>query len=118
MRDGSLGLAGLVAILLSFGISLVAVVEPADGYGQPRVVWVDQVAPPDVRASRCGTVSYGGRAYVLYYKGMGCRKARRRVRRAHRLGGVPGWSCSSGSRFETGGYCKRGAKYFGWHPGD
>jgi hypothetical protein len=35
----------------------------------------------------CGSVSYGGRAYVLYYRGMGCATARRGVRHVHRRWG-------------------------------
>jgi endonuclease YncB( thermonuclease family) len=70
------------------------------------------------RAAACGSVAYGGRAYVLYYRGMSCRKARRRVRHVHRHKRLRGWDCSSGSDFETGGYCQRGRRHFGWHPGD
>jgi hypothetical protein len=68
--------------------------------------------------ARCGTVSYGGNTYVLYYRGMTCATARRRVRHVHRYRLLRGWRCSSGSRFRTGGFCRRGTRYFGWHPGD
>jgi hypothetical protein len=70
------------------------------------------------RSAACGTVKYGGRTYVLYYRGIGCRSARRKVRHVHRYKRLPGWKCSSGSNFRTGGYCERGQKHFGWHPGD
>ncbi len=73
---------------------------------------------PRALATRCGSVSYGGRGYVLYYARMGCAKARRRVRHVHRYKRLRGWRCSSGTRFRTGGHCKRGGRYFGWHPGD
>ena len=69
-------------------------------------------------ASRCGTVSYGGRTYVMYHQGIGCRSARRKVRYVHRHKSLPGWRCSSGTNFRTGGGCTRGRKLFGWHPGD
>ena len=69
-------------------------------------------------ASRCGSVSYGGRGYVLFYKGITCTSARRKVRHVHRYKRLRGWTCSSGSNFRTGGFCRRGARQFGWHPGD
>jgi len=72
----------------------------------------------NVMAAACGSVSYGGRDYVLYYRGMGFATARRRVRHVHPHRGLSGWRCSSGTRFRTGGYCKRGRRHFGWHPGD
>jgi len=68
--------------------------------------------------ARCGSVSYGGRAYILSYRRISCYSARRGVRYVHRHKRLPGWRCSSGSRFRTGGYCSRGSKSFGWHPGD
>ena len=67
---------------------------------------------------RCSTVSYSGRTFVLFYRGMQCSTARRRVRYVNANRGLPGWRCSSGSRFRSGGYCDRGRAYFGWHPGD
>jgi len=69
-------------------------------------------------ASRCGSVSYGGRGYVLFYRRLSCTSARRKVRHVHRFKRLRGWNCSSGSGFRTGGFCKRGARQFGWHPGD
>jgi hypothetical protein len=70
-------------------------------------------------ASRCGTVRYDGRTFILYYRGLSCRSARRKVRRVHNNERLRGWACSSGSGFRTGGYCQRTRrKYFGWHPGD
>jgi hypothetical protein len=67
----------------------------------------------------CSTVSYGGRGYVLYKRGVKCSWPRRWVKRVHRTKEGPRkWTCSSGSNFRTGGYCERAAKHFGWHPGD
>jgi hypothetical protein len=55
----------------------------------------------------------------MYYKGLSCRSARRKVRHVHTHKRLRGWECSSGSGFRTGGYCQRTrTKYFGWHPGD
>ncbi len=73
---------------------------------------------PSETASRCGSVSYGGRAYILFYRRISCTSARRKVRHVHRFKRLRGWKCSSGSGFRTGGFCKRGARQFGWHPGD
>ena len=70
-------------------------------------------------AAACSTVSYGGRTYILYKRGVKCSWARRWVKRVHRTKEGPRkWKCSSGSNFRTGGYCERGPKHFGWHPGD
>jgi hypothetical protein len=69
-------------------------------------------------SAACGSVAYDGRAYVLYYRGISCRSARRKVRYVHRHKRLPGWRCSSGSNFRTGGACTRGRKQFGWHPFD
>ena len=69
-------------------------------------------------AARCGSVSYGGKTYVLGYKGLSCASARRKVRHVNRTKSLGGWKCSSGSKFRTGGYCKKGSAYFTWHPGD
>ncbi|HWM10780.1 MAG TPA: hypothetical protein VNO82_15605 [Solirubrobacteraceae bacterium] len=67
----------------------------------------------------CSSVRYGGRGYVLYKRGVKCSWARRWVKRVHRTKEGPRkWRCTSGSDFRTGGYCERGAKHFGWHPGD
>jgi hypothetical protein len=68
--------------------------------------------------AKCRSVSYGGRTYVLAYRGLGCRSARRKVRYVHAHKSLAGWKCRSGSGFRTGGSCKRGASYFAWHPGD
>ncbi len=75
-------------------------------------------ASADARAARCGSVSYGGRTYVMYHQGIGCRAARRKVRYVHRHKRLPGWTCNSGTNFRTGGGCSRGPKLFGWHPAD
>ena len=70
-------------------------------------------------AAACTTVSYGGDTYILSRKGVGCAFARKWVRRLHNSGrGPSGWKCSSGSNYETGGFCRRSAKSFRWHPGD
>lgn len=69
-------------------------------------------------AARCRTVSYGGRTYILSYRGMRCAHARKRVRHVHRHKKLRGWQCSSGSGYRTGGFCKRGERYFTWHPVD
>jgi hypothetical protein len=67
---------------------------------------------------RCGSVSYGGRTFVMFHRGIVCATARRYVRRVHRYHRLRGWNCSSGSGFRTGGQCRRGQKSFGWHPAD
>lgn len=75
-----------------------------------------------VEAAACNTVRYGGRAYVLYRQGrVGCTFAKRWVRRLRASAGrnkPPGWRCSSGSRYRTGGGCTRSNRTFGWHPAD
>jgi hypothetical protein len=69
-------------------------------------------------SAACNSVSYEGRTYVLYRRGVGCRSARRKVRYVHLHKRLPGWRCGSGSNFESGGGCTRGRKLFGWHPLD
>jgi hypothetical protein len=73
-------------------------------------------------AASCKTVRYSGRSYILYRQGkVRCLFAKRWVRRLHRSKGrnkPPGWKCSSGSKYRTGGGCTRGSRAFGWHPGD
>ena len=69
-------------------------------------------------ASRFQTVSYGCNTYILSYRGLSCRSARRKVRHVHRHRRLRGWRCTSGSRFRTGGFCRRGRRHFAWHPGD
>jgi hypothetical protein len=69
-------------------------------------------------SAACNSVRYEGRAYVLYYRGISCRSARRKVRYVHRDRRLSGWRCRSGSNFDTGGGCSRGRKLFGWHPFD
>ncbi len=69
-------------------------------------------------ASRCDTVSYGGRTYVLFYRNISCTSARRKVRYVHRHKRLRGWRCGSGSGFRTGGGCERGSRMFLWHPLD
>jgi hypothetical protein len=67
---------------------------------------------------RCGSVSYDGRTFVMFHRGIVCATARRYVRYVHRYHRLRGWECSSGSRFRKGGQCQRGSKRFGWHPAD
>jgi hypothetical protein len=67
---------------------------------------------------RCGSVSYGGRTFVMFHRGIVCATARRYVRRVHRNRRLAGWNCSSGSNYRTGGSCQQGRKLFGWHPAD
>ena len=82
----------------------------------------EQRATQRVEAAACNTVRYGGRAYVLYRTGrVGCTFAKRWVRRLNRSRGAskpPGWRCTSGSGYRTGGGCTRGSRAFGWHPLD
>ena len=73
---------------------------------------------PAANAARCGTVSYGGRTYVMYHQRISCPSARRKIRYVHRHKRLPGWRCESGTRFRTGGGCSRGRMLFGWHPAD
>jgi len=76
-------------------------------------------SPPVATSAACQSVSYGGRTYVMYRQGVKCSYARRWVKRLHRTKrGPKRWDCSSGSNFRTGGYCERGSRHFGWHPGD
>ena len=73
------------------------------------------------QAAACNTVSYDGRAFVLYRKNVGCLFAKRWERRLHASRGEnkpPGWRCRSRSRYRTGGRCTNGSRVFGWHPGD
>lgn len=69
-------------------------------------------------AARCQTVSYGGNTYILSYRGLSCRSARRKVRHVHRHRRLRGWRCTSGTRFRTGGFCRRERRHFAWHPVD
>ena len=69
-------------------------------------------------ASRCDTVSYGGRTYVLFYRRISCTSARRKVRYVHRHKRLRGWRCGSATGFRTGGGCTRGSRMFLWHPLD
>jgi hypothetical protein len=78
-------------------------------------------SPRELTTSSCNVVKVGNRGFVLYRRGVGCTWSKRWVRRlaASRGRNKPaGFSCSSGSRFSGGGYCERGSKHFGWHPGD
>lgn len=68
--------------------------------------------------ARCGTVTYGGRTYVMSHIRISCPSARRKIRYVHRYKRLPGWRCNSGTNFRTGGGCSRGRKVFGWHPAD
>lgn len=75
----------------------------------------------ELNPSSCTVVKVSSRAHVLYRREVSCSFAKRWVKRlaATRGRSKPGgWSCSSGSRFRTGGYCQRGERHFGWHPLD
>jgi hypothetical protein len=81
----------------------------------------DQSRPRELTTSSCNVVKVNERAYVLYRRGVGCTWSKRWVRRlaASRGRNKPGgFTCSSGSRFQGGGYCERGSKHFGWHGGE
>ena len=70
-------------------------------------------------AAGCRSVAYADRSYVLARDGVGCRFAKRWVRRLHAHGEGPrGWRCESGSDYRTGGTCARGDRLFAWHPYD
>lgn len=82
-------------------------------------------APHFTFRRRClSEIRLGGRTYVFYLQRVGCRQARRAVRRLYRSGGdegrPSGFRCESGSGFRTGGGCfTRGrVRAFGWHPLD
>ena len=82
-------------------------------------------APRFTFRRRCrNEIRLGGRDYVFYLQRVGCRTARRAVRRRYRSGGAegrpPGFRCESGSGFRQGGGCfTRGrVRAFGWHPLD
>jgi hypothetical protein len=102
----------------TLALAFVAQASLAGEPGSSRLGVTDRSSTPQAVVSRCGSVSYGGRGYVLYYTGMSCTKARTRVRHVHGYKRLRGWRCSSGTKFRTGGYCKRGRRNFGWHPGD
>jgi hypothetical protein len=100
-----------VPIFISATVLLVAALSSSAAAGP---------APtgPTARSAACNSVSYDGRTFALYYRGITCRSARRKVRYVHRHERLAGWRCQSGSDFETGGSCTRGRKLFGWHPFD
>ena len=77
-------------------------------------------ADPVARASACSSITLGGRAFVFYKTGLRCSRAKELARYVHRTHRAPDrrWRCSSGSRYRTGGYCRRPGASFGWHPGD
>lgn len=78
-------------------------------------------APRELTTSSCNVVKVADRSYVMYRLDVPCTWAKRWVRRLESSRGrskPPGFSCSSGSKFQRGGYCERGSKHFGWHAGD
>lgn len=80
-----------------------------------------QRAPRELTTSSCNVVKVSERAYVMYRLDVPCTWSKRWVRRlaASRGRSKPaGFSCSSGSKFQGGGYCERGSKHFGWHGGE
>jgi hypothetical protein len=101
--------------LLAGSLLLLGLVAPPPVSALPQAT-----AAGKARLAGCNTVAYGGRTFVLYKTGVTCAFARRWVRTLNRTRRGPrGWTCSSGSRFRTGGFCQKGRRYqFGWHPGD
>ena len=82
--------------------------------GEPRT-------PRDLGSSSCNVVKVGSQRYVLYRQRIDCDFAKKWVKRLRETRGASkpaGWACSSGTQFRTGGYCERGGRHFGWHPGD
>lgn len=76
------------------------------------------LGPAEAEAG-CGSVAYRGRSYIMFRQNVGCRFAKLAIRRLATTGRKPrGYRCTSGSRFKTGGFCRDGARQFGWHPGD
>lgn len=79
------------------------------------------VKPRQLQASSCNTVKIGDRGYILYRQRVSCSYAKRWARKVAATRGRSkprGFSCTSGSKFRSGGYCQTGAKHFGWHRGD
>ena len=81
---------------------------------------VDNSRPRELQTSSCTVVRVSDQAYALYRRGVPCTWAKRWARRLAASGGrkrPSGYSCTSGSKFRSGGWCERGGKHFGWDPG-
>lgn len=102
-----------LSLLLAVGLlaALAAVPVAQADLGHPR----------EIQASACNSVKIGERGYVLFRKGVSCTFAKRWVRKLAATRGASkpsGFTCTSGSKFRSGGYCAKGSKHFGWHSGD
>ena len=78
-------------------------------------------APRELTTSSCTVVRVSDLPYVMYRRGVPCTWSKRWARRlaaTHGRSKPRGFSCTSGSKFQGGGYCERGSKHFGWHGGD
>ena len=103
-----------LSLFVVIGLLVLAVSVPAVQADSER-------SPRELIASSCSSVKVGGKGHVLYRRGVSCSYAKRWVRKLHATRGRKkprGWSCSSGSKFRTGGYCEKGNKHFGWHRGE
>ena len=66
----------------------------------------------------CNTINLGG-PKVFYKHKMRCHEAKDYARRLYKTNGRDEprkFACYSGSHFNNDAYCRREAKYFGWHP--
>ncbi len=101
----------LPLLLVAGLLATVALAPPAAGWVKPR----------ELQAAACGAVKIGSKTYVLYRQRVSCSYAKRWTRKVANSRGRTkprGWKCTSGSKFRSGGYCQKGRKHFGWHPGD
>src|SRR5688572_7511658 len=101
------------ALLLVALVSVVAVCVP--------VASADQSRPRELNVAACNAVKVNGRGFVLYRHNVSCTFAKRWAKRLAASGGKrkpAGYTCSSGSKYRSGGYCERGNRHFGWHSGD
>ncbi len=112
--------ASILALSTAFAVLALSGAPSAGASpAAPTITSPAAFAPSATIAAACTSVSYGGRTYIMYRRGVSCGFARRWVRRLHYTKRGPrGWRCSSGSGYRTGGGCARGARAFGWHPGD
>lgn len=100
----------LLALMLAAALLLALAAAPSSSA---------PLRTPTAQANACGTVSYAGRTYIMYRNNVGCRFAKRAIRRLHSTRRAPrGWRCGSGTRYRTGGGCVDGRRNFGWHPVD
>jgi len=112
--------ASILALTSAFAVLALSGAPSAGASpAAPTITSPAAFAPSATIAAACTSVSYGGRTYVMYRRGVSCAFARRWVRRLHYTKRGPrGWRCGSGSGYRTGGGCARGRQSFGWHPGD